>query len=171
MDGGCDVPVRKIPKSASASTGRAFSIVAGRSLGHESGLERDAYLASNFVPGLVAIEEQPLRIQSDANSYHPDTFLRVEVHGEGEACIRESLVEIKYLSDLKEQWTELWPRLELGRDYAFLDQVLKIHAALAVQGDQFFNLGFTHGAITSTNLARPFAVSMLRSPATIDYSV
>lgn len=130
--------MRKVPRSASATTGRAYSRTAGRSLGHQSALERDAYLASSFLPGLLSIEEQPCRIQSDEHSYRPDTCLRMEVHTPSGSELSDFLVEIKYLDDLQKNFEEYRPRIELGVEYAHAQGwKFKILTEVEIRGQDF----------------------------------
>lgn len=132
------MPVRKIPKSASSITGRAYSVCSGRSLGHESGLERDLYLSSAFLPGLQSIEEQPARIESSTNSYHPDTSIRLVIEGPWNTSTKALLIEVKYLADLIKQWEELRPRLQLGLDYARgLGMTFKVITDQEIRGPDF----------------------------------
>lgn len=68
------MPVRKIPRSHRNVTG-CVAIDGARSVAYESPLERDFALLTQFMPGFVGIEEQPVRIPLTAGRHYTPDFL------------------------------------------------------------------------------------------------
>ena len=85
----------------------------------ESTLERDFITLLEFDSRVFEFEVQPVKIEwTDKNGkrrrYFPDViFKRKTKHG-----IETVLVEVKYRSDLKEDWEVLKPKLKAGLHYA-----------------------------------------------------
>ena len=68
------MPVRKIPRSHRNVTGRVV-VDGARSVAFESPLERDFALLTQFTPGFVGIEEQPVRIPLTSGRHYTPDFL------------------------------------------------------------------------------------------------
>jgi hypothetical protein len=111
-------PVRKIGRGHRGIRGHASFFE--RSVSFESTLEHDFLLRLSIHPGLLDIVEQPETIRyRDATGkgrrYTPD-FLVTYADPVRGAC--EVVYEIKYRSDLEENWPELRPRLRAGIGWA-----------------------------------------------------
>ncbi|MFO0601689.1 MAG: TnsA endonuclease N-terminal domain-containing protein [Polyangiales bacterium] len=109
------MPVREIRSKQRGVTGRYFSWKAGRTVAHESILERNLFLLLDGDPRVRTFEEQPCRIEFEGprgkRRYTPDA--RVEyVDGAVE------LVEVKYDQDLGRMSVEQRADLELAFDAA-----------------------------------------------------
>lgn len=110
------MPVRVIPLSyRSHTTGRQPFIPGGRSIGHESALERDFVTICRFDGDVLGIEEQPVTINwIDANGlkhrYTPDYRVIRRTGAE--------IVEVKYRADLWEKWVNYKPAFSAARDWA-----------------------------------------------------
>lgn len=112
------MPVRKIRKNYRNVTGISAAAKAIGEAQFESTLERDFLRLLEFSPDVATFEVQPLTLnwRDDAGtkrSYTPDTL--VTFHA---ADRKPWLCEVKYRSDLKEQWSELRPKLRQAIRYA-----------------------------------------------------
>jgi hypothetical protein len=83
-------------------------------IGHESSLERDFVALMRFDPEVLAIEEQPVTISwsEDGRNHRYTPDYRVARKGGAE------LVEIKYRTDLKENWDKYRRPYQVARDWA-----------------------------------------------------
>jgi hypothetical protein len=112
---GAGMPVRKIPKSYRAITGRFPSFINGRCVSYESSLERDFFLSLEFDPSVVSYEEQPIRLteirQGKQLTYTPDCLVS---YSGGKP---DQLVECKYLSELIEKASVYEPKFAMARKY------------------------------------------------------
>lgn len=113
------MPVRKIKKNYRNVTGISAATKALGQAQFESTLERDFLRLLEFSPDVAAFEVQPLTLnwRDDAGtkrSYTPDTW--VSFHDA--AGQKPWLCEVKYRSDLKEQWSELHPKFRQAIRYA-----------------------------------------------------
>lgn len=112
------MPVRKIPKNYRNVTGIASHHKALGQAMFESTLERDFITLLEFDPAIENFEVQPVTINwidnNDRNrSYTPDVL--AYFHSSKSLT---TLYEVKYRSDLKENWDELKPKLKAARRYA-----------------------------------------------------
>lgn len=82
---------------------------------HESALERDFVTLVSFLDRGVSITSQPItlafRDDQRLRRYTPDFLMRPSVG-------RAQLVEVKYRSDLRQQWTRLKPAFKAARIWA-----------------------------------------------------
>lgn len=110
------MPVRKIPKSFRAVTGRFPSILNGRCMSYESKLEHDYFLTLEFDSAVRSYEEQPVKIQRAVNDkgrpYVLDCLVTYKDDRPG------LLVELKYAEELKEKAAELEVKFARVREYA-----------------------------------------------------
>lgn len=97
---------------------RGWMVLLKQSVGHESDLERDLLLLLQFDPTLVAIREQPFTVGCTGANGRETKYTAdfITVHG-GEQP-RGFLIEVKYVSELREKWRTLVPRLRAGRAFA-----------------------------------------------------
>ncbi len=113
------MPVRHRKKSASSYLGWVYFLAEGRHIRHESALERDFLHHMHFIPSLLHIEEQPMRILQEERSYTPDFKLELRA---GPPSIENPgsthLIEIKPIGVLQKDWMKLKPRIELGAEFA-----------------------------------------------------
>lgn len=113
------MPVRHRKRSATSYLGWVHVPIAGRPIWHESSLERDFLQWMAFIPSLVRIEEQPVRICDRGRTYTPDFNLELRIQpSRFYGTEFTHLLEIKPFRVLQEDWDELEPRIELGADYA-----------------------------------------------------
>jgi hypothetical protein len=110
------MPVRKIPKSFRAVTGRFPSMKNGRCIGYESKLERDHCLTFEFDNTITGYEEQPVKIDGTFNgrkvTYILDNLVKFN-NGR-----QRLLIEFKYEKDLKESDEKLEAKLKSAQKYA-----------------------------------------------------
>ena len=113
-------PVRKIPKNYRNVTGIVAHEKANGSAMSESSLERDFLTILEFCPEVVNYTVQPIRLEwQDANnklrSYprHFRTFQKNVAQGD-----KPWLCEVKYRSDLAENWHELRPKFKSAVRFA-----------------------------------------------------
>lgn len=110
------MPVRKIPKSFRAVTGRFPSVLNGRCIGYESKLEHDYYLTLEFDRTLLKYEEQPLEVPGVVNgrnvNYVPDCLITYK------DTRPPLLVECKYSSELAEEEEKLKLKIARLKEYA-----------------------------------------------------
>lgn len=114
------MPVRRIPKSYRNVTGIVASAKATGQAQFESTLERDFLALLEFSPDVRQFEVQPVALLwhdgSRERRYTPDVLVHFkERHGHKQMPL---LYEVKYRSDLREQWLELKPRLRAGIRFA-----------------------------------------------------
>jgi hypothetical protein len=106
--------MRRIPLSRRSHV-TGFTPVGEKAVEHESALERDFVLLASFRDPAAEISSQPVTIRFPASGkarrYTPD-FLVCWSDG------RRELVEIKYRSDLFDQWQNLRPAFEAARGWA-----------------------------------------------------
>lgn len=110
------MPVRTIPKNYRNVTGIAAYAKADGQAMFESTLERDFISLLEFDTQVIRFEVQPVRIvwlneNDKQRSYTPDV-LAVR-HGE-----KPVLYEVKYRSDLKEDWDKFKPKFRMALRYA-----------------------------------------------------
>lgn len=114
------MPVRQIPKSYRNVTGIVASAKAAGQAQFESTLERDFLTLLEFSPDVRQFEVQPVALLwhdgSRERRYTPDVLVHFkERHGHRPTSL---LYEVKYRSDLREQWLELKPRFRAGIRFA-----------------------------------------------------
>lgn len=111
--------VRRVPTNVRSLTGDV--------LGHEfeSSLERDALLLTHWNNDVDWYQTQPVTIEfKDINNvtrkYTPDllVYFRKDCSGIGGVSRRPWLCEIKYRSDLAQNWKELKSKFKAARSYA-----------------------------------------------------
>ena len=111
------MPVRKIPKNYRNVTGiAAYRKAEGQAM-FESTLERDFITLLEFDPIVDSFEVQPMKIDWYGNgrnrTYTPDLLVYYT-----QPRYPTTLYEVKYRSDLKENWPELKPKFKAARAYA-----------------------------------------------------
>lgn len=110
------MPVRKIPKSFRAVTGRFPSVINGRCVSYESKLERDYFLRLEFDPTVKSYEEQPVKISGKVNGKAVTYILDCLVHFSNGR--RSLLIELKYEEELEEKVETLDLKFLQARKYA-----------------------------------------------------
>lgn len=113
------MPVRKIRKNYRNVTGISAATKAVGEAQFESTLERDFLRLLEFSPDVAAFEVQPLTLNwrdeaGTKRSYTPD----IRVTFQDATGLKPWLCEVKYRSDLKEQWSELRPKFRRAIRYA-----------------------------------------------------
>ncbi|MPQ76828.1 TnsA endonuclease N-terminal domain-containing protein [Hydrogenovibrio sp. JE_KL2] len=113
------MPARTIPKNYRNVTGIHASVKSEEQAMFESTLERDFITLLEFDNSIISFKVQPVEVKwTDQNgknrSYFPDMLFKRKT----KAGVEEVLVEVKYRSDLKEDWNELKPKLKAGLRYA-----------------------------------------------------
>lgn len=110
------MPVRKIPKSFRAVTGRFPSVLNGRCIGYESKLEHDYYLTLEFDHSILRYEEQPLEVPGVVNNrkvtYIPDCLITYK------DTRPPLLVECKYSSEFTDENKKLQIKIARLKEYA-----------------------------------------------------
>jgi hypothetical protein len=111
------MPVRKIPRSHRNVTGVLAAAKADGQAQFESTLERDFLALLEFAPDVQAFEVQPVEIYwkdgDQQRRYTPDVLVKYK-----RADRRPELCEVKYRSELREQWPALRPKFKAGLRYA-----------------------------------------------------
>ena len=113
--------VRKIKKNHRNVTGIAAHRKSIGAAEFESTLERDLLLLLEFSPDIKNFEVQPVRIdweddEGKARSYTPDVLI---VYGRDHPGERTPLLcEVKYRSDLRENWFSLKPKFKAAVHFA-----------------------------------------------------
>jgi len=112
------VPIRTIPKNYRNVTGKFSSRKSEGESAFESTLERDFLALLEFDNGVSRYEVQPLEINyllgKSKRTYTPDVLVEyVESVG-----LNPTIYEIKYRSDLRENWAELKPKFKAAIRYA-----------------------------------------------------
>ncbi|SHJ18269.1 TnsA endonuclease N terminal [Malonomonas rubra DSM 5091] len=110
------MPVRKIPKSFRAVTGRFPSVVNGRCIGYESKLEYDYFLRLEFDPTVKSYEEQPVQIPGVVNGREVTYVLDCLVFFNTDRC--PLLVEVKSEEELEEKAETLEKKFSHAHAYA-----------------------------------------------------
>lgn len=113
------MPVRKIRKNYRNVTGISAATKSVGEAQFESTLERDFLRLLEFSPDVATFEVQPLTLtwvddSGAERSYTPDAL--VAFHDS--AGLKPWLCEVKYRSDLKENWLELRPKFRQAIRYA-----------------------------------------------------
>jgi len=113
------MPVRLIPKNYRNVTGIHSSSKSKDRAMFESTLERDFITTLEMLDDVSHFEVQPVKIEwIDDNgknrSYTPDILYTRKTSSGNEKI----LVEVKYRSDLKKDWSELKPKLKAGIRFA-----------------------------------------------------
>jgi len=110
------MPVRKIPKSFRAVTGRFPSLINDRCISYESKLEHDYYLTLEFDRSIKCYEEQPLEIPGTVNGrqvrYIPDCLITFK------DSRPQLLVECKYSTELQDDNEKLQIKIARLHEYA-----------------------------------------------------
>jgi hypothetical protein len=107
-------PARVIGTSRRSLTGRVTR--GGESIQFESSLERDFLVLLDFDPVVIGVREQPVRIDyldpdGRPRHYTPDFLVEYD---NGDVV----LYEIKYRSNLREEWARLKPKFRAAIRYA-----------------------------------------------------
>lgn len=112
--------VRKLKKSYKNVTGRFYSALLNRLVQFDSLLERDFILLLDMHPAVRWFAEQPLKIivcreAHDVEFYVPD-FLINFAPGRflGRTTGKPWIVETKYCSDLRADWSRIRPKIRAG---------------------------------------------------------
>lgn len=114
-------PVRKIPPKRKSLSGYVPFYGVKRNVWFESSLERSVLEIFKALDGKFGVLEQPVRLNRKSlgfgrGPYTPD-FLFWEFT-DGRAPSRVTLVEVKYESDLRENWARIHPKLLSGKRFA-----------------------------------------------------
>jgi hypothetical protein len=114
------VPIRKIPKNYRNVTGKSSSLKSEGESAFESTLERDFYALLEFDNSVSRYEVQPLKIRyqldREERTYTPDVLVEyVE-----SAQLKPTIFEVKYRSDLKENWPDFKPKFRAAVRHARL---------------------------------------------------
>jgi TnsA endonuclease N terminal/TnsA endonuclease C terminal len=100
-------------------------------------LEHDFIVLCEFDDLVATITEQPVCIDAAGSKYTPDFLVTYVNHAKRPPM----LVEIKYREDLRDQWTELHPRLRAGFRFArSTDRTFKILTEIEIQTTCLDNL-------------------------------
>lgn len=110
------MPVRKIPKSFRAVTGRFSSLINNRCVSYESKLERDYFLMLEFDRTVQTYEEQPVKIQGEVNGRQVTYTLDCLVQFKGDR--KPLLVELKYQTELDEKSELLERKIACAQQYS-----------------------------------------------------
>jgi hypothetical protein len=109
---------RTIPKNYRNVTGRLASSKNQRLVGFESTLEKDFYLLLEFDSDVASYKEQPVTISYNAfgqqHHYTPDVL----VHYQPSADVIPALCEVKYRTDLRDNWADYRLKFKAARRYA-----------------------------------------------------
>ncbi|MES2822452.1 MAG: TnsA endonuclease N-terminal domain-containing protein [Pseudomonadota bacterium] len=112
------MPIRTIPKNYRNVTGIGSSVKSEGDSAFESTLERDFYSLLQFDNNVHRYEVQPLEINylldGKQKTYTPDTLVQY-VKSTG---LSPTIFEVKYRSDLKENWAILKPKFKATIRYA-----------------------------------------------------
>lgn len=133
------MPVRKIPKSFRAVTGRFPSAINRQKVvGYESKLEHDYYLMLEFDSNVKSYEEQPVKIPGVVKgipvTYVPDCLVKYK---DGR---RPLLVEVKYSSELNDDNVNLMFKIARMKEYAAENRIdFTVITENDVYGDFFTN--------------------------------
>lgn len=116
------MPVRQIPKNYRNVTGLASAKKSKRVL-FESTLERDFFTILEFDSNVRAYDTQPVKIfwtdsLEKSRSYHPDVLVNYHNSRGIFRSIDTVLFEVKYRSDIKENWAEYKPKFKAAIKYA-----------------------------------------------------
>lgn len=111
--------VRTVPKSYRNVTGVVAQTKAEDKAMFESTLERDFITLLEFDNQVVSYDVQPVKIEwldkdGKSRSYTPDILYKKKVKGK----IQTFLVEVKYRTDIKENWDTLKPKFIAAIRYA-----------------------------------------------------
>lgn len=112
------MPIRKIPKNYRNVTGKLSSRKSEGDSAFESTLERDFHALLEFDNCVSRYEVQPLEINylqgKQERSYTPDVLVQyVE-----SVQLKPTIYEVKYRSDLRENWKEFKPKFKAAIRYA-----------------------------------------------------
>jgi len=117
------MPVRKIPKSYVALTGRIANSKGEAPVAFESSLERDLFVILDFDLNVERYEEQPVSIKYIDNNgkvktYTPDVLVTYRKDIEPAIRMKTMLCEVKYRQDLKNNWAEYKCKFKAAVRYA-----------------------------------------------------
>lgn len=114
------MPVRQIGKSYRNVTGIVASAKAAGQAQFESTLERDFLALLEFSPDVLQFEVQPVALRWNDGSrerrYTPDVLVHYKERHASEPV--PVLYEVKYRSDLRDQWRELKPKFRAALRFA-----------------------------------------------------
>ena len=113
------MPVRKIPKNYRNITGIAAHSKANGAAAYESSLERDFLSLLEFSNDVAQFEVQPVSIEwfdpsGKKRTYTPDVLVHYK---QSHHATIEILYEVKYRSDIKENWLTLKPKFKAAVAY------------------------------------------------------
>lgn len=116
------MPVRQIPKNYRNVTGLASAKKSNRVL-FESTLERDFFTILEFDTNVRNFDTQPVKIYwvdplGKSRSYHPDALVNYYPSKGIFRSTETVLFEVKYRSDIKENWAEYKPKFKAAIRYA-----------------------------------------------------
>lgn len=163
------MPVRKIPKNYRSVTGKFYSHKNSASIGFESTLERDLFLALEFDDTVESYEEQPLTITGSHEGrtikYTPDCLAK---------CVdgAEILFEVKYTSDLEKEAEDLAGRFSVAERYSHEHGLeFRVVTEKDIRGLRLENQRFVYGYATPPReierLRRPI-ISQLKRPLPLE---
>lgn len=118
------MPVRKIKSNYLSLTGNFHSFQFNKMIGFESNLEQDFLYHLDFDLLVNSIEEQPLKLKyrndkGRLTSYVPD--FKVMFKGKSSVIPKSHegvvIYEVKYRSDLKDNWDKLKPKFRAMHNY------------------------------------------------------
>lgn len=116
------MPVRIVPKNFRSLTGLVSNTRTQAMTAFESSLERDFLLLLDFDPDVEFYEAQPLKITYDdrgrRRTYTPDVFVRYRTDPFQAQPTPPLLCEVKYRDDLRQHWTDYWPKFRAAQRYA-----------------------------------------------------
>lgn len=115
------MPVRKIPKSYRAVTGRFPSKRNRGVVYYESKLERDFFLKLEFDNSVDSYEEQPVKIPGEVKGRDVVYTLDCKVNYRGNR--RSLLAELKYQQELDDESEKLEIKLARATEYAAENQM------------------------------------------------
>ena len=113
------MPVRKIPKNYRNITGMAAHSKSVGCAAYESSLERDFLSLLEFCPDVIRFEVQPVSIEwfddsGKKHMYTPDVLVHYKPSRQPVTII---LYEVKYRSDLRNNWSVLQPKFKAARAF------------------------------------------------------
>lgn len=136
--------VREVPKNYRNVTGRWPSLKTGSQVPFESTLERDFIILHDIDPAVKRITAQPIRIEykdihGKNRSYTPDFVLQFC----DDINRPDTLYEVKYRSDLAENWDIYKPKFKAALSYAKLFGLrFKIFTEVEIKGPLLENARF-----------------------------
>lgn len=166
------MPARFRKTSASSYLGWVSLPGIGRPIRHESSLERDFLHSAAFLPGLVRLEEQPVRIEGAEHHYTPDFNLELRAQQHPNWGFEYThLLEVKPFRVLAHDWKDLEPRMMLGLEFARAHNwVFKILTDREIRSQDLVPLQFLRRYLDRSptpELVSWLSETLLRGPLTL----